>query len=119
MKKSSTKKVTAKTRKAVKAKVDVVSKRPAKRVSTKSNDKPLRSIAIHPRFTEAISSMKRLTTAEFSELQTLSAQNDDTVTPSTGCWISDSGGQQHCVNLPADVCTRKGGIAVPIKCPNA
>jgi hypothetical protein len=75
---------------------------------------------IHPHLTEAILSLKRLDPKEFAEVQALSAMHSAgaAVGPSTGCIISNSGGQQHCVNLPPDVCSRQGGISIPTRCPN-
>lgn len=75
---------------------------------------------IHPHLTEAILSLKKLDAKEFAEVQALSAMHSagTAVGPSTGCIISDSGGQQHCVNLPPDVCSRQGGISIPTRCPN-
>ena len=87
------------------------------RPSPKSQS-PLQAIKIHPHFAQAIQSLKKLTPDEFEEIKGLSAAALAEGAQSTGCWISDSGGQQHCINLPPDVCTRKGGISVPTRCPN-
>jgi hypothetical protein len=87
---------------------------------TKQTPAPsLEAISVHPRFAHAILSMKRLTDEEFAEVKAMAAAHDEAIVASTGCWISDSGGQQHCVNLSPAACTNKGGISVPIKCPNA
>jgi hypothetical protein len=80
----------------------------------------LQTIKVHPHLANAIRSLKKFSPEELEQVKTLSR----TVVvaeagQSTGCWISDSGGQQHCVNLPPDVCTRQGGISVPTRCPNA
>ena len=76
---------------------------------------------IHPHLTEAILSLKKLDSKEFAEVQALSAMHSASTAaaPSTGCIISDSAGQQHCVNLPPDVCSRQGGISIPTRCPNS
>jgi hypothetical protein len=78
----------------------------------------LKAIKVHPHLADAILSLKKLGPEEFQEIKSLSGAATTEGLQSTGCWISDSGGQQHCVNLPPDVCTRKGGISVPTRCPN-
>lgn len=121
MVKKSTKKVVAKsTKKQAKAKgiqqATAASTGLAEQTSAPS---PLETISIHPRLAHAIQSMKRLSDEEFAEVKAMAAAHDEAIVASTGCWISDSGGQQHCVNLSPAACTNKGGISVPIKCPNA
>lgn len=78
----------------------------------------LRTIKVHPHFAHAIASLKKLAPEELEEIKKLASTEFAGGGQSTGCWLSDSGGQQHCVNLSPDVCTRKGGISVPTKCPN-
>jgi hypothetical protein len=80
---------------------------------------PLRTIKVHPHFANAITSLKKLAPEELTEIKNLASTEFAESGQSTGCWLSDSGGQQHCVNLPPDVCTRKGGISVPTKCPSS
>ncbi len=94
----------------------------AKAASKKSLAAPqaaLQTIEVHPRLANAISSLKRLVPEELERLRGLSSKALAEGTQSTGCWISDTGGQQHCMNLPPDVCTREGGISVPTRCPNS
>jgi hypothetical protein len=79
----------------------------------------LQSVKVHPRLAKAILSLKKLAPEELERVRSLSATATATSAPSTGCWISDSGGQQHCINLPPDVCTREKGMSVPTRCPNA
>lgn len=79
---------------------------------------PLRTIKVHPHFANAIASLKKLAPEELEGIKKLASTEFAEGGQSTGCWLSDSGGQQHCVNLPPDVCARKGGISVPTRCPN-
>jgi hypothetical protein len=96
----------------------------SKRAVTKSTGAPKppgpgkKQIAVHPRLADAIHSLRRFSPAEMTEVKALAGQ-PGTGAASTGCFISDSGGQQHCINLPPDVCTNKGGISVPTRCPKA
>jgi hypothetical protein len=78
----------------------------------------LRTIKVHPHLAHAIQSLKKFSPEELEQVKNLSRATVAEAGQSTGCWISDSGGQQHCVNLPPDVCTRQGGISVPTRCPN-
>ena len=96
--------------KAGKGKKSRTKKRKAKR--------SLSTIKVHPHFARAIASVKRFSADEIEEIKTLASAEFAGAGQSTGCWLSDSGGPQHCVNLPPDVCARKGGISVPTKCPN-
>jgi hypothetical protein len=80
---------------------------------------PLRTIKVHPHFADAIASLKKFAPEDLEEIKNLASTEFAEGGQSTGCWLSDSGGQQHCVNLPPDVCTRKGGISVPTKCPSS
>jgi hypothetical protein len=76
------------------------------------------TIKVHPHLAHAIASLKKLAPEELEEIKKLASAESAEGGQSTGCWLSDSGGQQHCVNLPPDVCSRKGGISVPTRCPN-
>jgi hypothetical protein len=80
---------------------------------------PFQTIKVHPHFARAIASLKKFSSEELDEIKTLAGTVTAGSGNSTGCWLSDSGGQQHCVNLPPAVCTSKGGISVPTKCPIA
>jgi hypothetical protein len=77
----------------------------------------LQTIKVHPRLAHAIASLKKVAPKELEDIRTLSSTEFANDGGSTGCWLSDTGGQQHCVNLPPAVCTSKGGISVPTKCP--
>ena len=77
----------------------------------------LKQISVHPRLAAVVSSLKQFTADELEELKRVSSEVVAAGASVTGCWISDTGGQQHCVNLPPDVCTRQGGISVPTRCP--
>jgi hypothetical protein len=77
-----------------------------------------KTISVHPKLAKAILSLRKFAPAEMEEIKNLSAQTKAAGVASTGCWISDSGGEQHCINLPPDVCTRQGGMSVPTRCPN-
>lgn len=79
----------------------------------------LTTIEVHPKLAQAIASLKKHGPEELKRIKELECADLPAPVRSTGCWISDSGGQQHCVNLPPDVCTREGGISVPTRCPNA
>ena len=76
------------------------------------------TIKVHPHFAKAIASVKQFAPEEIEEIKKLASSEFAGLAQSTGCWLSDSGGPQHCVNLPPEVCARKGGISVPTKCPN-
>jgi hypothetical protein len=77
----------------------------------------LTTIKVHPHFARAIASLERFAPEEIEEIKKSAGADFAEGAQATGCWLSDSGGQQHCVNLPPDVCARKGGISVPTKCP--
>jgi hypothetical protein len=77
-----------------------------------------KTISVHPHLAKAIVSLRKFAPAEMEEIRTLSAQTTAAGTASTACFISDTGGEQHCINLPPDVCTGKGGISLPTRCPN-
>jgi hypothetical protein len=79
----------------------------------------LSTIKVHSHFARAIASVKKFSPDEIEEIKTLASTEFAGARQSSGCWLADTGGPQHCVNLPPDVCARKGGISVPTKCPNA
>lgn len=79
----------------------------------------LQTIKVHPHLAKAILSLKKFAPNEIERLKGLSANMATYGSQPTACWISDSGGQQHCMNLPPDVCAREGGISVPTPCPNS
>jgi hypothetical protein len=80
---------------------------------------PLQTIKVHPHLAHAILSLKKFAPDELENIKSLSSVPVAEGGQPTACWISDSGGQQHCVNLSPDVCTRNGGISVPTRCPNS
>jgi hypothetical protein len=86
--------------------------------SMKKDAETKKTISVHPRLARAILSLKKLDPTEIDRMRGLAADAAAAGSASTGCWISDSGGEQHCINLPPDVCTRQGGISVPTRCPN-
>ena len=85
----------------------------------KKSETTHKSVSVHPKLAKAITSMKKLAPAELEEVRTLSEKHTAQGAETTGCFLSDTGGQQHCLNLPSDVCTRRGGISVPTPCPNS
>jgi hypothetical protein len=100
---------------ATKKSKDIKSQKAKKPAAKKQRKK---TISVHPHLAHAILSLKKLAPAEMEEVKALSAKANVDGVQSTGCWISDSGGEQHCIDLPPDVCTRRGGISVPTSCPN-
>jgi hypothetical protein len=105
-----TKKSTAK-KKATKAQKAVAKKKPAATAGKKT-------ISVHPKLAHAILSLRKLAPAEVEEVRELAAKAAAGGEESTACFLSDTGGQQHCINLPPNVCTRRGGISLPTPCPN-
>jgi hypothetical protein len=104
-KKNSGKKNAAKTQKAA------AKKKPAAIARKKT-------ISVHPKLAQAILSLRKLAPAEMEEVRALAAKATAERVQSTACFLSDTGGQQHCIDLPSDVCTRRGGISLPTPCPN-
>jgi hypothetical protein len=89
-----------------------------KKAAAKKSAGSKTTISIHPRLGKATLSLKKFAPEEMGTIKSLSAHTTATGVASTGCWISDAGAEQRCINLPADVCTRHGGISVPTRCPN-
>jgi hypothetical protein len=89
-----------------------------RKTAPKSKNAPRKRISVHHRLADAILSLRKFAPEEMEEIRALSARADTAAGRTTSCWISDSGGEQHCINLTPDDCTRKGGISVPTKCPN-
>jgi len=90
----------------------------AKKAATKKTEATTTTISVHPMLAKAILSLKKFGPEELAEIKKTSAQATAAGAASTACFISDSSGQQHCINLPPDVCSRQGGISLPTKCPN-
>ena len=88
-----------------------------KKPKVKEKKQSFTTIKVHPHFARAIASLKKFAPAEIEEIKKYASTEFGESGQPTGCWLSDSAGQQHCVNLPPDVCARKGGISVPTKCP--
>ena len=105
----------AKKNRSVRTKVQAKPKAKASAVKSSRLRASLRTIKVHPHLALAIASLKRFSPEELEEVKTLAST--EFADNSTGCWLSDSGGQQHCVNLPPAICTSKGGMSVPTKCP--
>ena len=80
-----------------------------------SSQGSLVTIKVHPHLAHAIASLRKLAPEELEGIKKLAST--EFAGGSTGCWLSDSGGEQHCVNLPPAVCSSKGGISVPTRCP--
>jgi hypothetical protein len=77
-----------------------------------------KTISVHPKLAEAIQSLRKLAPSEVEEVRAIAAKAAASGIEATACFLSDTGGQQHCINLPSDVCTRRGGISLPTPCPN-
>jgi len=58
------------------------------------------------------------TQAEFEEMHALGAQARVSGVAVVACWFTDSGGTDQCVELPADVCSTRGGRPEDPPCPN-
>lgn len=58
------------------------------------------------------------TQVEFEEMHALGAQARVSGVAVVACWFTDSGGTDKCVELPASVCSDRGGRAEDPPCPN-
>ena len=102
----------------------------AKKPNTKKpkRDKPSKSksgakkhlIAKKPGVVQAKPTMGKniKTQAQFEEMHALGAQARVSGVAVVACWFTDSGGTDKCVELPADVCSSRGGRPEDPPCPN-